>query len=76
MSSFWKLNDKVRVTKEMGYSGTDNYEELWAEAQVGTTRDRECLKTLLGFCSYLEKSGVSSLICSPNRFFSRRASGV
>jgi four helix bundle protein len=57
-SSLAELDYYIRFTKECGYLDTNRYEELWLNAQVGTTRNREGLKTLQGLISYIEKSGV------------------
>ena len=51
MSSLAELNYYVRFTNEIGYLGTNKYEELWAKSQEG-------LRTLRGLISYIEKSGV------------------
>ena len=50
MSSLAELNYYVRFTNEIGYLGTNKYEELWAKSQ-------EVLRTLQGLISYIEKSG-------------------
>ena len=41
----------VRFTKELGYTDTNEYEELW-------TKSQESLRTLHGLISYIEKSDV------------------
>lgn len=51
MSSLAELSYYIRFTKQLGYLGTNRYEELWAKAQ-------ESLRTLHGLISYIEKSGV------------------
>jgi four helix bundle protein len=50
ISSLAELNYYIRFTKELGYLGVRQYEELWGKAQEG-------LRTLQGLISYIEKSG-------------------
>ena len=51
ISSLAELNYYVRFTKELGYTDTNEYEELW-------TKSQESLRTLHGLISYIEKSDV------------------
>jgi four helix bundle protein len=50
-SSLAELSYYIRFTKKLGYLNDKNYNELWSKCQ-------ECLKTLQGLISYMEKSNV------------------
>ena len=51
ISSLTELSYYIKFSKELGYLGSDQHEELWGKAQ-------ENLRTLQGLISYIEKSEV------------------
>jgi four helix bundle protein len=51
ISSLTELSYYIKFSKELGYLGSHQHEELWGKAQEG-------LRTLQGLISYIEKSGV------------------